>query len=186
MFDDQSDEVCDICEGLGCEVCHNAVTLNEDGSIEGVYTVKDMQVTAEAFVSGKLDLTPRRDPGFIDLWTYKNEYEDENGDVQDFMDPRDVVGVGNNFQGVRAFGAIKDKRSLEAIPMFPKVWDKDEDPSGTFTMTQSAPLMVPGSICPMWRKNFTYALLLMGPLMPSNPIWRGEASQVYRPGGLRR
>lgn len=83
--------------------------------------------------------------GFIDLWTYKNEYEDENGDIQDFMDSRDVVGVGNNFQGVRAFGAIKDKRSLEAIPMFPKVWDKDEDPSGTFTMTQSAPLMVPGN-----------------------------------------
>lgn len=65
VFDDQSDEVCDICEGLGCEVCHNAVTVNEDGSIEGVYTVKDMQVTAEAFVSGKLDLTPRRDPGAL-------------------------------------------------------------------------------------------------------------------------
>lgn len=83
--------------------------------------------------------------GFVDLYTYSNEYEDENGDVQQFMDARDVVGIGGNFQGVRAFGAILDKRSLQAIPMFPKVWDASEDPSGTFTMTQSAPLMVPGN-----------------------------------------
>lgn len=83
--------------------------------------------------------------GFIDLWTYSNEYEDEDGVMVPFMDPRDVVGIGSNFQGVRAFGAIMDKRSLQAVPMFPKVWDADEDPSGTFTMTQSAPLMVPGN-----------------------------------------
>lgn len=83
--------------------------------------------------------------GFIDLYTYSNEYEDENGDMQPYMDPRDVVGIGNNFQGVRAFGAILDKRSLEAVPMFGKVWTADEDPSGDFTMTQSAPLMVPGN-----------------------------------------
>lgn len=83
--------------------------------------------------------------GLVDIWTYSNQYEDEAGDTQEFMDPRDVVGIGNNFQGVRAFGAILDKRSLQAIPMFPKVWDQNEDPSGTFTMTQSAPLMVPGN-----------------------------------------
>lgn len=83
--------------------------------------------------------------GFIDLWTYSNEYEDDDGVMQPYMDARDVVGIGNNFQGVRAFGAIKDRRSLQAVPMFPKVWDANEDPSGTFTMTQSAPLMVPGN-----------------------------------------
>src|SRR5690606_12939185 len=71
LFDDMSDdrtmldEFCQVCEGLGCDACQNAVTVNADGSIEGVYTVKDMAVTAEAFVSGKLDLTPRRDPAAL-------------------------------------------------------------------------------------------------------------------------
>lgn len=83
--------------------------------------------------------------GFIEMYTYSNTYEDADGSTQQFMDPRDVVAIGNNFQGIRAFGAILDKRSLQAVPMFPKVWDADEDPSGTFTMTQSAPLMVPGN-----------------------------------------
>lgn len=80
--------------------------------------------------------------GRIDLYTYSNEYEDDDGEMQDYLDPRDVVGVGGNFQGVQAFGAIRDRRSLRAVPMFPKNWD-NEDPSVTFTMTQSAPLMVP-------------------------------------------
>ena len=85
------------------------------------------------------------DGGRLDLWVYSNEYEDENGDMLPYLDPRDVVGVGNNVQGVRCFGAIMDKKAgLRAINMFPKMWDND-DPPGTYTMTQSAPLMVPGN-----------------------------------------
>lgn len=82
--------------------------------------------------------------GFIDLYTYSNTYEDENGEMQDYLDPRDVVGIGGNLQGVRAFGAILDHESMEAVPMFPKMW-KNQDPSVIYTMTQSAPLMVPGN-----------------------------------------
>ena len=65
LFDDATGDSdylgCDICEGLGCDVCAGA-QINADGSIEGTYTVKDMVTTAEALVSGKVDLTPRRKP----------------------------------------------------------------------------------------------------------------------------
>ncbi len=82
--------------------------------------------------------------GAIDMWVYSNQYEDSDGSMKEYLDPKTVVGIGNNVQGVRAFGAIKDKRArLAPVPMFPKTWD-EEDPSISYTMTQSAPLMVPG------------------------------------------
>lgn len=65
-FDDMTADYpeCVICEGLGCDVCMDtpANRINDDGSIEGVYTVKDMAVATEAFVSGKLDLRPKYKP----------------------------------------------------------------------------------------------------------------------------
>lgn len=81
--------------------------------------------------------------GRIDLWTYANEYEDDDGNLHPYLDPRDVIGVGGNLGGVMAFGAIMDKKAgLAALELFPKMWDND-DPSVTYTMTQSAPLPVP-------------------------------------------
>lgn len=82
--------------------------------------------------------------GQMRLWTYANEYEDPvDGQMKPLLDPRDVVGVGGALQGVRAYGAIRDKRAgLRAVDMFPKMWE-NEDPSVTYVMTQSAPLMVP-------------------------------------------
>lgn len=82
--------------------------------------------------------------GRIRMWTYSNQWEDGlDGTPTEYLDPRDVVGIGEGFAGVRAFGAIMDKKAgLRAIPMFPKMWDV-EDPSVVYTMTQSAPLMVP-------------------------------------------
>lgn len=98
------------------------------------------------------------DGGRIDMWVYSNAYEDENGDMQQYLDPRDVVGVGANLQGIRCFGAIQDKRAgLKALPMFPKMWD-EEDPSETFTMTQSAPLFVIGNPNNGFRIRVTDAL----------------------------
>lgn len=98
----------------------------------------DNNVEYKGFIQGS-------DGGRLDLWVYANQYEDEDGDLQDFLDPRDIVGVGNNVQGLRCFGAIMDKRAgFQAIRMFPKMWDQ-EDPSETYTMTQSAPLMVTGN-----------------------------------------
>lgn len=81
--------------------------------------------------------------GRLDLWTYSNDYEDENGVSQPFIHAGDVIGVGGAIQGVQAFGAIMDKRAgLRALPIFPKMWE-EEDPSVVYTMSQSAPLMVP-------------------------------------------
>lgn len=76
------------------------------------------------------------------VYSYSDYYETEDGDIQEFLDPRDAVLVGD-VGGVRAFGAIQDKRaSMAALEIFPKMWDV-EDPSSTQILTQSAPLMVP-------------------------------------------
>lgn len=81
--------------------------------------------------------------GRIEVYTYSQTYEDYDGTLIDVMHPLDVIGTGN-VDGIRCFGAIMDKRAgLRALAKFPKMWDV-EDPSQTFTMTQSAPLMVPG------------------------------------------
>jgi hypothetical protein len=83
--------------------------------------------------------------GRIEVYTYNEQYEDADGNTVDYMSPYDVVGTGPGIQGVRCFGAIRDKRAgLQAIPIFPKMWDQ-EDPSLTYTMSQSAPLMVPAN-----------------------------------------
>lgn len=81
--------------------------------------------------------------GRLDLWTYNNMYEDADGTMLPYMDQGTVVGTGSSSEGIRCFGAIMDKRAgLRALDMFPKQWDQ-EDPSVSFTMTQSAPLMIP-------------------------------------------
>jgi hypothetical protein len=83
--------------------------------------------------------------GRLEIYTYNEQYEDETGATQGIMNSYDVVGTGSSLQGVRCFGAIRDKRAgLQPLPLFPKMWDQ-EDPSLTYTMTQSAPLMVPGN-----------------------------------------
>ena len=68
-------------------------------------------------------------------------YEDDDGTTKDFLDPKDVVLVGD-IQGHRLFGAIRDVDMLRPVPMWTKSW-KQEDPSERFIMTQSAPLMAP-------------------------------------------
>lgn len=81
--------------------------------------------------------------GLIELWTYSNFYEATLGGARtDYIHTYDVVGVGNPF-GKQAFGAIMDADAgLASLRMFPKMW-KNEDPSVYYTMTASAPLMVP-------------------------------------------
>ena len=81
--------------------------------------------------------------GRLDLYTYNDLYEDSTGALLPMMDQGTVVGLGTVLTGIRCFGAILDKRAgLQALDMFPKQWD-EEDPSVSYTMTQSAPLMVP-------------------------------------------
>lgn len=82
--------------------------------------------------------------GALDCYVDTSKYVDENGVEQFFLDQKTVVGVAaGGVEGVRCFGAIKDKQAgYRAIEMFPKMWE-NEDPSVEFLMTQSAPLMVP-------------------------------------------
>lgn len=81
--------------------------------------------------------------GRLDMWTYSNFYEGDDGVGVNYMDPGTVVGIGGAVQGVQCFGAIMDRAALlQPLSMFPRMWDEN-DPSVTYTMTQSAPLMVP-------------------------------------------
>ena len=81
--------------------------------------------------------------GTTDVYVYSDYYEEADGTTTPFMDPRDVVLTGPNVSGIRAFAAIEDvAASWQPMQMFPKMWNV-EDPSATFVMTQSAPLMVP-------------------------------------------
>jgi hypothetical protein len=81
--------------------------------------------------------------GLLRLWTYANYYEGTLGGPRvPYIHENDVIGVGNPM-GVQAFGAIMDADAgLAPARMFPKMW-KENDPSVVYTMTQSAPLMVP-------------------------------------------
>ena len=77
------------------------------------------------------------------VWVYSDYYEAPDGTVMPYMDPRDVLMIGQNVQGVKAFGAILDKKAnFQPLAIFPKMWD-EEDPSATILMTQSAPRMAP-------------------------------------------
>jgi len=81
--------------------------------------------------------------GTLDVYVYSDYYQEPDGTTTPFMDPDDVVLTGPGVQGVRAFGAIQDKAAnWQALAIFPKMWD-EQDPSATFIMNQSAPLMVP-------------------------------------------
>ncbi len=80
--------------------------------------------------------------GNVEIYVYSDYYE-EGGLSVPFMDPRDVVLTGPSIGGVRCFGAIQDVNAqFQALPIFPKMWS-EHDPSVTYVMNQSAPLMVP-------------------------------------------
>lgn len=86
--------------------------------------------------------------GNLELYTYSDFYTEVDPETGtktnvDFMNSNVVVGLGPGLEGVRCFGAIMDRKAgLASTDMFPKMWDQ-EDPSVTYGMTQSAPLMVP-------------------------------------------
>jgi len=81
--------------------------------------------------------------GTLAVYVYSDYYELPNGTAVPYMPAGTVVLSGPNVQGVRAFGAIVDKKAnFAAVSVFPKMWEQ-EDPSATFVMSQSAPLMVP-------------------------------------------
>ena len=79
----------------------------------------------------------------LELWINSDFYELPDGTTAPYMEPGTVLLSGPNIMGVRAFGAIVDKKAnFQALTVFPKMWEQ-EDPSAPFLMTQSARLMVP-------------------------------------------
>src|SRR5690606_21173902 len=79
----------------------------------------------------------------LEIYTYNDIYEDESGTAQPFMDQDTILLTSPAVDGVRAFGAIMDKKAgWRATPFFPKMFEQ-EDPSAVYLMTQSAPLMIP-------------------------------------------
>ncbi|AYM13073.1 major capsid protein [Agrobacterium tumefaciens] len=90
--------------------------------------------------------------GEFSLYVYAGRFKDQDGTVSRALAatdiimtaaPSDVDGTGG-VEGIRAFGAIQDKKAgLQPIDIFPKTWE-EEDPSGEQIMSQSAPLMIPG------------------------------------------
>lgn len=81
--------------------------------------------------------------GGLEIYTYNDIYEDDSGNSANFLDQDTVVLTSPAVEGVRAFGAIMDRKAgWAASAMFPKMWEQ-EDPSALYLMTQSAPLMIP-------------------------------------------
>ncbi|MDA3808278.1 MAG: major capsid protein [Thiomicrorhabdus sp.] len=76
------------------------------------------------------------------LFVYADVYEDDTGANVNIMPAGTVVLTSSGVEGVRCFGAIQDASALIPMEMFPKMWE-NQDPSVVYTMTQSAPLMVP-------------------------------------------
>lgn len=98
-------------------------------------------------LNGSEIATRRGSLGEFNIWTYRDFYTD-GGTKQFYLPDNVVIGLGSleAISGVRCFGAIKDKRAgYQTLPIFSKMWDQ-EDPSATFMMSQSAPLMVPRRI----------------------------------------
>lgn len=79
----------------------------------------------------------------LEVWVYSDYYEAADGTITPFMSSKDIVLTGRNVMGVKAFGAIQDvEANFQALAIYPKMWN-EQDPSVTFVMSQSAPLMVP-------------------------------------------
>lgn len=79
----------------------------------------------------------------LQIYVYSDYYQQPDGTIVPYMSAKDIVMTSPNVRGVRAFGAIQDSRAaFQPLRVFPKMWD-EQDPSVTFVMHQSAPLMVP-------------------------------------------
>lgn len=82
-------------------------------------------------------------PNGVELWVYNDTYEDNNGEQVRFLAAGEIVLTSPAIGGVRAYGAIMDRKAqYQSLPIFQKMYEQ-EDPSGLFILSQSAPLMVP-------------------------------------------
>lgn len=80
--------------------------------------------------------------GAFDIYTYRGWYVNDAGAEVQIMPDYTVIVGGDAYEGVRAFGAIRDLDSLQAVEAFWKS-EKVFDPSAHKILMQSAPLTYP-------------------------------------------
>ena len=80
----------------------------------------------------------------IEVYAYSDQVMNNNGDLVELFDPKDVLLVAPGATGVRAYGAIYDADAggLVQAEVFPKMWTTP-DPGEQYIMHQSAPLPIP-------------------------------------------
>ena len=82
--------------------------------------------------------------GTMRVWVYSAEYEDDDGNYVPYVPDNRVILSSPALQGVRAYGAIMDgEANYQAVEYFLKHWVTNDDPFAEYTMTQSAPLLIP-------------------------------------------
>lgn len=81
--------------------------------------------------------------GGLRFWMYAATYTDDAGSSQKFLADNTMFMAGPEMMGTRCFGAIEDPQlGFVEADMAARMFTQD-DPPGTFILTQSAPLMVP-------------------------------------------
>lgn len=120
--------------------------MRQDAAVKALFETRRGSLSKAE--TGPLDASLSRAVAVIgefEVWTYSDTYIDEKtGTPQKFMPDGTVfMGHAQGLEGVQAFGAILDnKAGLQPLSIFSKMWD-NEDPSVTYVMSQSAPLMIP-------------------------------------------
>jgi hypothetical protein len=129
----------DVIMGTGAWIYFKGSTFTKD-IISRQRTLGEMPSLSERG-AGPVGANYQGSVGEFNIFTYVGDYVDDNGAVQP-MFPTYGVAMRGQPMGYRAFGAIRDLQSLQAVPYFAKSWE-DQDPSLRWIMTQSAPLLVP-------------------------------------------
>lgn len=82
--------------------------------------------------------------GNFDIWVYAGWYEHpDTAVVTPYLPANTVMVLGNDIEGTRAYGAIRDEAAgFQATPYFSKSWT-EQDPAVRYLLLQSAPLIVP-------------------------------------------
>jgi hypothetical protein len=82
--------------------------------------------------------------GRFSLYTYSDDYVDDNGATQPLMPSGSLIMVTPDLlDGVQLHGAIRDGAAgFRAVEYFPKMWE-EHDPAVEWWMLQSAPILAP-------------------------------------------
>lgn len=82
--------------------------------------------------------------GDLDFYIYAGWYEHPStGTVTPYLPANTVIITGQQLEGARAYGAIRDEEAgFQAVPYFSKSW-VEKDPAVRYLLMQSAPLPVP-------------------------------------------